>query len=116
MGEWVGVRHVRGWARLWGSGGGSCPPPPHPPPPPPPFQSVTLEAMATAFGVSPEFVEAEVADLVASGRLDAQVDAVDGVVRARRGDERAGHYAAALRAGDALLNRLQALSKVADHE
>ena len=91
--------------------------PPQPsPPPPPPLQSVTLEAMATAFGVSPEFVEAEVADLVASGRLDAQVDAVDGVVRARRGDERAGHYAAALRAGDALLNRLQALSKVADHE
>ena len=95
--------------------------PPHsqtplPPPPVPIFQSVTLEAMATAFGVSPEFVEAEVADLVASGRLDAQVDAVDGVVRARRGDERAGHYAAALRAGDALLNRLQALSKVADHE
>ena len=91
--------------------------PPLPSPPPVPiFQSVTLEAMATAFGVSPEFVEAEVADLVASGRLDAQVDAVDGVVRARRGDERAGHYAAALRAGDALLNRLQALSKVADHE
>ena len=85
----------------------------HPLPSPPPvpiFQSVTLEAMATAFGVSPQFVEAEVADLVASGRLDAQVDAVDGVVRERRGDERAGHYAAALRAGDALLNRLQALS------
>ena len=81
-----------------------------------PYTSVTLAAMAAAFGVSPAFVEAELADLVADGRVAARVDAVAGVVEAARADGKAAAYAEVLAAGDVLLNRLQRLAKVADAE
>lgn len=81
-----------------------------------PYRAVTLEAMAAAFGVSTSFIDAELADLVASGRVPARIDAVAGSVLTRRPDARAAKLAAALKAGDALLNRLQRLSKLADHD
>lgn len=81
-----------------------------------PYKAVTLDAMAAAFGVSPEFVEGEVAGLVADGRLAARVDAVARVVEAARSDAKLAAYGDALAAGDVLLNRLQRLAKVADAE
>lgn len=81
-----------------------------------PYKSVTLAAMAAAFGVSPGFVEGELADLVADGRVAARVDAVSGVVESARADAKAAAYAEVLAAGDVLLNRLQRLAKVADAE
>jgi 26S proteasome regulatory subunit N7 len=81
-----------------------------------PYRAVTLDAMAASFGVSPAFIDAELADLIASGRVPARIDRVAGTVLTRRPDARAARLAAALKAGDALLNRLQRLSKLADHE
>ena len=81
-----------------------------------PYRAVTLEAMAASFGVSPAFIDAELADLIASGRVPARLDAVAGTVLTRRPDARAARLGAALKAGDALLNRLQRLSKLADHD
>lgn len=81
-----------------------------------PYKSVTLDAMAASFGVSPEFVEGELADLVADGRLAARIDAVARVVVAARADAKLAAYGDALAAGDVLLNRLQRLAKVADAE
>jgi 26S proteasome regulatory subunit N7 len=79
-----------------------------------PYRSVTLPAMAAAFGVSPAFMDGEVAEFVAAGRLAARVDRVAGVVEATRPDAKAALYEAAIRQGDALLNRLQRLGKAAD--
>ncbi len=81
-----------------------------------PYRAVTLDAMAAAFGVSPAFIDAELADLIAAGRVPARLDAVAGTVLTRRPDARAARLGAALKAGDALLNRLQRLSKLADHD
>jgi 26S proteasome regulatory subunit N7 len=81
-----------------------------------PYRAVTVDAMAAAFGVSPAFIDAELADLIASGRVPARIDRVAGTVLTRRPDARAARLASALKAGDALLNRLQRLSKLADHE
>ena len=81
-----------------------------------PYRAVTLDAMAASFGVSPGFIDAELADLIAAGRVPARVDAVVGTVLTRRPDARAAKLGAALKAGDALLNRLQRLSKLADHD
>ena len=80
------------------------------------YKSVELDAMAAAFGVRPAFLDEELADLVASGAVAARVDAVSRVVTTARAEPKAAEYRELLKAGDALLNRLQRLAKVADAE
>ena len=69
-------------------------PPPHSQSPPPPRQ----------------------ADFIVAGRLAAKVDRVAGVVQTARPDANNALYQAAIKQGDALLNRVQKLSKVVDIE
>ena len=51
-----------------------------------------------------------------AGRLAAKVDRVAGVVQTARPDAKNALYQAAIKQGDALLNRVQKLSKVVDIE
>lgn len=77
-----------------------------------PYKSVTLINMANAFGVSPEFIEAEVSSFIASGRLVCKVDRVNGIIAAHRPDDRSMSYLQIIRQGDVLLNRIQKLARV----
>eukprot|EP00197_Chlamydomonas_leiostraca_P006357 CAMPEP_0202865208 /NCGR_PEP_ID=MMETSP1391-20130828/5343_1 /ASSEMBLY_ACC=CAM_ASM_000867 /TAXON_ID=1034604 /ORGANISM="Chlamydomonas leiostraca, Strain SAG 11-49" /LENGTH=387 /DNA_ID=CAMNT_0049545013 /DNA_START=77 /DNA_END=1240 /DNA_ORIENTATION=+ len=80
------------------------------------YKSVTLSSMAAAFDVTPEFVDAEVSELIVGGRLNAKIDKVSGVIETCRPDARSALYAESLKKGDLLLNRIQKLSKVIDME
>lgn len=80
------------------------------------YRSVTLASMADAFGVSPAFLDAELADFIVAGRLPAKVDRVAGVVETNRPDAKTALYESSIRQGDVLLNRLQKLAKVTDIE
>lgn len=48
------------------------------------YKSVELEAVAAAFGVSANFMDAELADFIVAGRLSAKIDKVAGVVETNR--------------------------------
>jgi 26S proteasome regulatory subunit N7 len=48
------------------------------------YKSVTLESMANAFGVSPEFIDKELSDFIVGGRLTAKIDKVAGVIETNR--------------------------------
>ena len=48
------------------------------------YKSVKLEAVAEAFGVSTEFIDNELSDLIVAGRLSAKIDKVAGVVVTNR--------------------------------
>ncbi len=48
------------------------------------YKSVTLESMAAAFGVSPDFIDKELADFIVAGRLTAKIDKVAGVIETNR--------------------------------
>lgn len=76
------------------------------------YKSVTLIGMARIFGVTPTFLDAELAAFIASGRLSAKIDAVAGVVETQRSDAKVSQYAAVVKSGDALLNKVQRLSRV----
>lgn len=76
------------------------------------YKSVTLAAMGTAFGVTEEFLDRELARFIAAGRLNAKIDKVNGVVETNRPDTRNAQYAEVIKQGDLLLNRVQKLSKV----
>ena len=48
------------------------------------YKSVMLASMAGAFGVSAEFMDAELADFIVAGRLTAKIDKVAGVIETNR--------------------------------
>lgn len=52
------------------------------------FKTVKLSSMASAFGVSVEFIDREISDLIASRKLFCKIDKVDGVIEYERVDER----------------------------
>lgn len=76
------------------------------------YRSVTIESMATAFGVSVGFLDTELARFIAAGRLNAKIDKVAGVIETNRPDAKNAQYQDAIKKGDLLLNRIQKLARV----
>lgn len=74
------------------------------------YRSVTIESMAHSFGVSEEFIDSDLSRFIASGRLNAVIDKVGGIVETNRPDAKNAQYQAAIKQGDALLNRVQKLA------
>jgi 26S proteasome regulatory subunit N7 len=77
-------------------------------------QSVTIEAMATAFGVSTDFIDYHASRFIASNRLSAKIDKFGGVIITNRPDFKNAQYREMIQKGDLLLNRIQKLSRVLD--
>lgn len=71
-----------------------------------------MEGMARTFGVTRGFLDRELSRFIASGRLNARIDAVAGVIETTRPDSKIAQYYALLKKGDALLTRIQKLSRV----
>ncbi|XP_004952997.1 26S proteasome non-ATPase regulatory subunit 6 [Setaria italica] len=78
------------------------------------YKSVTMEAMAAAFGVTVDFIDQELSRFIAAGKLHCKIDKVAGVLETNRPDERNAFYQATIKQGDFLLNRIQKLSRVID--
>jgi 26S proteasome regulatory subunit N7 len=78
------------------------------------YKSVTIEAMAKAFGVTVEFIDLELSRFIAAGKLHCKIDKVSGVLETNRPDAKNALYQATIKQGDFLLNRIQKLSRVID--
>ncbi|GLT29077.1 hypothetical protein SLA2020_039650 [Shorea laevis] len=78
------------------------------------YKSVTIEAMAKAFGVTVEFIDLELSRFIAAGKLHCKIDKVAGVLETNRPDAKNALYQATIKQGDFLLNRIQKLSRVID--
>eukprot|EP00164_Ancoracysta_twista_P001684 GFYU01002208.1.p1 GENE.GFYU01002208.1~~GFYU01002208.1.p1 ORF type:complete len:396 (-),score=141.49 GFYU01002208.1:311-1468(-) len=76
------------------------------------YKSVTIDSMAKTFGVSTDYLDSELFQLISSGRLSAKIDKVSGVVETNRADHKNGQYLNTIKQGDLLLNRIQKLSRV----
>jgi len=68
--------------------------------------------MAATFGLTVPFLDSEISELVACGRLSCKVDKVKGVICSNRPDNKNYLYLQTIKQGDALLNRIQKLSRV----
>lgn len=77
-----------------------------------PFRSVKLQVMANSFGLSVPFLEQEIGNFVAAGKLSVKIDRVDGSILAIVPEKRDALYKEILTEGDGLLNKLQNLSRV----
>ena len=78
------------------------------------YQSVTLQAMAMAFGVSTDFIDYHASRFIAAGRLSAKIDKFGGVIVTNRADLKNAQYRDMIQKGDLLLNRIQKLARVVD--
>lgn len=76
------------------------------------YRSLTLEYMANAFGLTIEMLDRELARFIAAGRLHCKIDKVGGIVETNRPDCKNYQYQSVIKQGDALLNRIQKLSRV----
>jgi len=78
------------------------------------YQSVTLTAMAEAFGVSTDFIDYHASRFIAANRLTAKIDKYGGVIVTARPDLKNAQYREMIQKGDLLLNRIQKLARVVD--
>ncbi len=76
------------------------------------YKSITLAGMSKSFGVSPAFLDTELARFIAAGRINAKIDAVAGVVETTRPDAKNAQYHSVIKQGDHLLTKVQKLSRV----
>lgn len=76
------------------------------------YHSVQLKSMASAFGVTPDFLDKELSRFIVSGRLHCKIDKVGGVVETTRPNSKNAQYQLTIKQGDQLLNRIQKLSRV----
>lgn len=77
------------------------------------YKSVRLDAMAATFGVSPAFLDGELCTFIVRGTLSAKIDQVAGIVETNRPDTTSALYQQVIKQGDALLNKLQKLNRLA---
>lgn len=75
------------------------------------YKSVTISSMAKSFGVSIDFIDAELSHFIASGRINAKIDKVNGVIETTYSNETNSKYQSVIKQGDVLLNRVQMLSR-----
>lgn len=68
--------------------------------------------MAASFGVSEEFLDRELSRFISSGRINAKIDKIAGIIETTRPDARTAKYQSILKQGDVLLNRIQRLARV----
>jgi 26S proteasome regulatory subunit N7 len=80
-----------------------------------PYLSVTLDSMASEFGISVDFLDKEISHYISAGRLNAKINKVDGAIETNRPDEKNAHYQKAIKSGDQLLNSIQKLARVIDY-
>eukprot|EP00392_Amoebophrya_sp_AT5.2_P008607 g8635.t1 len=81
------------------------------------YKSVTLKLMADTFGVTEEFLDGEIYNFIASGRLlNCKIDKVSRLIETLDNvkDEKALLYKDILKEGDELLNKMQKLSSAID--
>ena len=70
------------------------------------FKSVTIDAMASAFGVSSDFIDRELSTFIYNGKLNCKIDKVSGVIESNRPNRKAELFDNTIKNGDALLNRV----------
>lgn len=78
------------------------------------FKSVTIQNMASAFGLSCDFLDSELSNFIYIGKLNCKIDKVSGVIESNRPNRKVALFTETVQKGDALLNRVQKLARALD--
>lgn len=77
------------------------------------YRTVTLQKMASDFGVSVEFLDKELSELIASRKLNCKIDKIAGVVESIKKDDKISLFRQITKKGDLLVERLAKLNRMA---
>jgi 26S proteasome regulatory subunit N7 len=77
-----------------------------------PYEAVDIGKMANSFGVTPQFIEAEMKRFISNRKLNAKIDRVTMTIHTNPPDSRAAKMREALRGGELLVTRLQKLGRI----
>ncbi len=78
------------------------------------YKTVTLEKMSRDFKVSTKFIDKELSEFIASGRIKSQIDRVNGVVESSKEEERIELYKEIMKKGDHLIEKMHTLMRKAN--
>eukprot|EP00397_Hematodinium_sp_SG-2012_P053858 GEMP01064570.1.p1 GENE.GEMP01064570.1~~GEMP01064570.1.p1 ORF type:complete len:396 (+),score=87.35 GEMP01064570.1:84-1271(+) len=78
------------------------------------YKSVTISAMAEAFGVSNSFIDKELSAFITSSKLSCKIDKVAGIIESNVADARNTMYSQIVKQGDLLLNHMQKVASAVD--
>ncbi|KAG5518415.1 hypothetical protein PMAC_002808 [Pneumocystis sp. 'macacae'] len=71
------------------------------------YKALSITSMASAFGVSPEFIDKDLSRFIANKQLNCIIDKVNGIIETNRPDSKNAQYQLLIKQGDHLLNKLQ---------
>ncbi|KAK4991726.1 proteasome regulatory particle subunit [Elasticomyces elasticus] len=76
------------------------------------YKVVSLESMASSFGVSVDWLDRDLAPFIASQRLPCTIDRVKGVIETQRAGDKNRQYNDVVKQGDQLITKLQKYGQV----
>ncbi|CCC67707.1 hypothetical protein NCAS_0A11490 [Naumovozyma castellii] len=71
------------------------------------YKTLSLKSMASAFGVSVEFLDNDLGKFIPNKQLNCVIDRVNGIVETNRPDNKNAQYHLLVKQGDGLLTKLQ---------
>ena len=77
------------------------------------YKTVTLKNMAISFGVSVDFIDKELSNLIAAKKLNCKIDKLEGIVNIQKFDSRVAKFDEILRQGDMLIEKMHKLARIA---
>lgn len=71
------------------------------------YKTLSLKSMADAFGVSVDFLDADLCRFIPTKKLNCVIDKVNGIIETNRPDNKNAQYQLLIKQGDGLLTKLQ---------
>jgi 26S proteasome regulatory subunit N7 len=78
------------------------------------YKTVRISKMAQDFKVREDFIDEELSELIASKKLNCQIDKVNGVVESTKGDVRMDLYKQIIKKGDNIIERIHHLVRISN--
>ena len=76
------------------------------------YKTVTIENMANVFGVSTNFIDAELSNFISQGRINAKIDKVSGIIECQQNEQNIDLYQTTIRESDILISKIHKLGKL----
>jgi 26S proteasome regulatory subunit N7 len=75
------------------------------------FQLVKIDAFAASFGVSNQFIEQDVSNLISAGRLDAKIDLVQNVIKVVHSTNKMSQFVDVVNQADGIVSKINTLTQ-----
>ena len=76
------------------------------------YKTVSMDNMASVFGVSTNFIDRELSNFISQGRINAKIDKVSGIIECSKNEQNIDLYQETIRDSDILISKIHKLSKL----